>query len=142
MNNFSNEDYLAMAEFRFRVRQFLRFTERNAREANIHPQQHRLMLTVKGMPGTVKPNIRNLAERLLIEHHSAVELVNRAQRQGLVVRKPDPNDRRAVRVEVTAKGERVLAQLFARNKEELRSAAPALVRTLRSIMRGSNRANG
>ena len=124
-----------MAEFRYRVRQYLCFTERTARAANIHPQQHRLLLTVKGVPEGMAPSIRTLAERLQIEHHSAVELVNRAVASGLVARKPEPKDRRMVRVVVTPRGEKLLAQLSLRNKEELRSAAPALVSALRALSR-------
>src|ERR1051326_1054311 len=135
----SAEDYRALAEFRYRVRIFLTFSERNARQAGIHPQQHRLILAVKGMPPNVAPSIRNLAQRLQIEHHSAVELKARPAAKGLVVRRSDSGDRRVVHVEVTPKAEKILAQLSMRNKEELRQAAPALVRALRSLTRESAR---
>ena len=82
-------DYRALAEFRYRVRQFLRITERTARQAGVHPQQHRLMLAVKGMPAGIAPSISNLAERLQLESHSTVELVNRAVGRGLVARHHD-----------------------------------------------------
>lgn len=134
----SAEDYRALAEFRYRVRVFLTYSERNARHAGIHPQQHRLMLAIKGLPPNQVPSIRNLAQRLQIEHHSAVELIDRTANRGLVVRRPDANDRRVVRVELTTKGEKILAQLSLMNKQELRSAAPALVRALRSLTRGKS----
>jgi DNA-binding MarR family transcriptional regulator len=133
------DEYRALAEFRYQVRLFLCFSERHARQASIHPQQHRLLLAIKGMPGGLTASIRNLAHRLQIEHHSAVELIDRAAARGLVVRRPDPKDGRVVRVEITAKGEKILAQLSLRNKEELRSAAPALVRALRLLTRGKSR---
>lgn len=129
------DDYRALAEFRYRVRVFLTYSERNARQAGIHPQQHRLILAVKGMPPNVAPSIRNLAQRLQIEHHSAVELIDRAAAKGLVIRRNDTGDRRVVHVEVTPKAEKILAQLSMRNKEELRQAAPALVRALRALTR-------
>jgi DNA-binding MarR family transcriptional regulator len=129
------DDYRALAEFRYRVRVFLTYSERNARQAGIHPQQHRLMLAVKGMPANVAPSIRNIAQRLQIEHHSAVELIDRAAAKGLVVRRGDSGDRRVVHIEITPKGEKILALLSMRNKEELRQAAPALVRALRSLTR-------
>ena len=131
----SAEDYRALAEFRYRVRIFLTYSERNARQAGIHPQQHRLILAIKGMPANVAPSIRNLAQRLQIEHHSAVELIDRAAAKGLVVRRSDSGDRRVVHVEITPKAEKILAQLSMRNKEELRQAAPALVRALRALAR-------
>src|SRR5438105_1618053 len=129
----SSDDYRALSEFRYRVRLFLTYSERYARHAGIHPQQHRLILAVKGMPANLAPNIRNLAQRLQIEHHSAVELVDRAAANGLVVRRSDARDGRVVHVEITPKAEKILAQLSLRNKEELRQAAPALVRALRAL---------
>src|SRR5205823_7713309 len=89
----SLSDYRALADFRFRVRQFLRITERTARQARVNPQQHRLMLAVKGMPAGIAPSISNLAERLQLESHSTVELVNRAVGRGLVARATDRHDR-------------------------------------------------
>jgi DNA-binding MarR family transcriptional regulator len=131
-----------MAEFRYRIREFTRFSERNAMEAGLQPQQHRMMLAIKGIPADRPPSIRNLAQRLQIAHHSAVELVDRAQREGLVTRRRDTTDRRMVRVEITPKGEKLLRQVLARNREELSSTAPALVRALRSLLRGNNHHNG
>ena len=128
-------DYRALAEFRYRVRQFLRITERTARQAGVHPQQHRLMLAVEGMPAGMAPSIGNLAERLQLEHHSTVELVNRAVSRGLVARANDRHDRRVVIVRVTPRGEGLLAQLSLRNRRELQAAAPALMRALRALTR-------
>ena len=131
----SLSDYRALSEFRYRVRQFLRITERTARQARVHPQQHRLMLAIKGMPAGMAASISNLAERLQLESHSTVELVNRAAARGLVARATDRHDRRVVLVRVTPRGERLLAHLSRRNRQELRTAAPALVRALRAITR-------
>ena len=128
-------DYHALSEFRYRVRQFLRITERTARQARVNPQQHRLMLAVKGMPAGMAPSISNLAERLQLESHSTVELVNRAVGRGLVARATDRHDRRVVLVRVTPRGERLLEQLSRRNREQLRAAAPALMRALRALTR-------
>ena len=131
----SLSDYRALAEFRYRVRQFLRITEHTARQARLHPQQHRLMLAVKGMPAGMASSVSNLAERLQLEPHSTVELVNRAAARGLVARHHDRQDRRVVMVSITPRGERLLTQLSRRNREELRAAAPALMRALRAITR-------
>jgi DNA-binding MarR family transcriptional regulator len=131
------EDYRALSEFRYRVRQFIRLSEANARKAGVHPQQHRLLLAIKGMPAGSDATIGNIAERLQIEHHSAVELIDRAQARGLVWRKQDNRDHRVVLVQVSDRGERLLERLSFENREELRSSAPALVRALRALARKS-----
>jgi len=129
------DDYRALAEFRYHIRRFICVSEQNARRAGVHPQQHRLVLAVKGLPPGQAPSIRNLANRLQIEHHSTVELVDRAARCGLVRRRRDRNDGRVMLVSATPRGERLLAELSRRNREELNTAAPALVKALRALSR-------
>ncbi len=70
-------DYQALAELRYQVRLFLHFSEEAARKAGLEPQQHQLMLAIKGLPKGMRPTIGTLAERMQIQHHSTVELVNR-----------------------------------------------------------------
>jgi|SRR5579862_1362483 len=130
-------DYRALAEFRHQMRCFLRFSEKAAREAGLEPQQHQLMLAIKGRPENVGAHIGYLAERLQIQHHSAVELVDRLSRKGLITRVRDSNDRRQVHVQLTPRGERILAELTVHTRAELRSAAPALVSILRKLTRRS-----
>ena len=72
-------DYRALAEFRYQLRRFDRFSERAARAVGLEPQQHQLLLAVKGMPAGVHATIGLLAERLQVQHHTAVELVDRMQ---------------------------------------------------------------
>ena len=127
-----------MAEFRYHVRRFWRLTEGNARRAKVHPQQHRLLLAIKGMAPGGTPSVGNLAEKLQIQHHSAVELIDRTVAAGLVVRRRDVEDGRVVTVHVTPRGERLLERLSRENREELRSAAPALVKALRDLARSAN----
>ena len=81
-------DYRALAELRYQIRLFLRFSEEAARKMSLEPQQHQLMLALKGLPAGIRPTIGTLAERLQIQHHSAVELVNRLSSGGMVRRKP------------------------------------------------------
>jgi len=128
-------DYLALAEFRYQVRRFLRFSEANAHKVGVQPQQHRLLLAIKGMPAGLMANVGNLAEKLQIQHHSAVELIDRTAASGLVIRRQHPADRRIVTVHVTPRGERLLQKLSWQNREELRSAAPTLVKALRELTR-------
>ena len=92
------------------------------------------MLAIKGMPEGVRPRVRELADRMQIQHHSAVELINRLEAGGYVRRERAQDDRREVLLALTSKGERVLAELALHHHEELRSAAPGLVAALRRLM--------
>jgi len=129
----SISDYQSLAEFRYQIRRFLRFSEEAARHAGIEPQHHQLLLAIKGKPPGEEPRIAYLAERLQIQHHSAVELVDRLVKNGLITRTRSSRDRREVLVKLTPRGERVLAELTLHTSAELRSAAPALVAILRKL---------
>jgi DNA-binding MarR family transcriptional regulator len=126
-------DYQSLAEFRYQIRRFLRFSEDAARHAGIEPQHHQFMLAIKGKPPGEEPRIRYLAERLQIQHHSAVELADRLAGKGLIARSRSSRDRREVLVKLTPRGERVLAELTMHTSAELRSAAPELVTILRKL---------
>ena len=123
-------EYQALADFRYQLRRFVRFAEEAARQAGLEPQHHQLMLAIKGRPAEEEPRIAYLAERLQIQHHSAVELVDRLVRKGLVKRTRAQQDRREVHVQLTPRGERILGQLTLHTRAELQSAAPALVAAL------------
>jgi DNA-binding MarR family transcriptional regulator len=124
-----------LAEFRYQIRLFLRFSEDQARAAGIEPQQHQLLLAVKGLPDGVKPTIGELATRMLIRHHSTVELVNRLTEHGFVERVAAETDHREVLVRLTGKGEVVLHRLSLAHHEELRAKGPELMKTLSEILR-------
>ena len=129
-------EYQALAEFRYQIRRFLYALAKMRRATLIvEPQQHQLMLAVKGGPDEVTTPIVYLAERLQIQHHSAVELIDRLVNKGMLRRKRGNEDRREVHVELTAKGERVLDELTRHTRAEIRTAAPALVDTLRKLAR-------
>ncbi len=130
-------DYEALSEFRYQIRRFVRFSEEAARAAGIEPRHHQLMLAVKGTGKGVEPRVGYLAERLQIQHHSAVELVDRLASKGLVTRTRSEEDRREVHVQLTARGERLLEGLTYHTREELRSAIPALVTTLRKLTKST-----
>jgi DNA-binding MarR family transcriptional regulator len=132
-------EYRAMAEFRYNIRRFLRFSEQAARDAGIEPQQYQFMLAVKGMPDETKATVGELAERMQIQHHSTVELVDRMSERGLVVRKRGTDDRREVLVQLSAKGEKLLRDLALHHRTELREFAPALTQALRKLMATSGR---
>jgi DNA-binding MarR family transcriptional regulator len=132
-------EYRALAEFRARLRRFLQFSERAARDAGLEPRQHQLMLAIKGLPEGVLPTIGELASRLLLKHHSTVELVDRLERRGAVARRPNPDDARAVNVELTRSGEALLHRLSVAHREELEQRGPELARALNRVIR-KNRA--
>ena len=122
----TKQDFEALARFRFGIRRYLRFSEETVRSHGVTPQQYQLMLALKGFPGRDWAVVRELADRLQLRHHSVVELVNRAQTQGLVVRTDDPDDGRAVRVVLTDQGEQLLGRLSALHRDELRRMDAAL----------------
>lgn len=135
MKRLTLSDYQALAEFRFQIRKYLHFSERAVQAAGLERGQYQLMLAIKGIPEGVRPRIRELADRMQIQHHSAVELVNRLETGGYVKRERAREDRREVLLALTAKGERTLEELALHHHEELQNAAPDLVASLRRVMR-------
>ncbi len=135
MKKLTLSDYQALAEFRYQIRRFLHFSEGVVKKAGLERGQYQLMLAIKGMPAGVRPRIRELADRMQIRHHSAVELVNRLEAGGFVDRTRAQDDRREVLLALTAKGEKVLGELALHHHNEIRSAGPELVAALRRIMR-------
>lgn len=140
MKRLSLSDYQALAEFRYQIRKFLHFSEQAVQASGLERGQYQLMLAIKGMPEGVRPRIRELANRMQIRHHSAVELVNRLEAGGFVRRERARDDRREVLLALTPRGERVLGELAIHHHEELRSAAPGLVAALRRVMQGGKAA--
>ncbi|HEX5167031.1 MAG TPA: MarR family winged helix-turn-helix transcriptional regulator [Thermomicrobiales bacterium] len=134
----TNADLQALAEFRYQIRHFLSFSERAARAAGIEPRQHQLLLALAGLPEGVQPTIRALADRMHLQHHSAVELVSRLEQRGMVVRDRDRHDRRQVLVRLTPEGEAILRQLSTTHWAELRSRGPILARALNAIVTADN----
>lgn len=114
----SFKDYRALAEIRRGMRQFLEFSARAARDADLTPTHHQALLAIKGMPGPV--TVGALADWLGIKPHSAVGLVDRLTRQKLVARIPDAKDRRRVRLALTPGADRKLAALSRVHRAELR----------------------
>jgi DNA-binding MarR family transcriptional regulator len=135
----SLRDFQALAEFRHHLRLFLHFSEEQAREHSIEPQQHQALLALKGLPSGIRPTIGELAARLLLRHHTTVELVNRLESAGLVRRGSDPADKRSILLHLTPKGARKLGSLSRAHQDELRVKGPELARSLRALLR-ENRA--
>jgi DNA-binding MarR family transcriptional regulator len=123
-------DYHALAEFRFEIRRFLHSSERIARAAGLEPQQHQALLAIKGLPAHRAATVGVLAERLLVQHHSAVELVNRLETKGLLRRARGVADRREVVLTLSRRGEALLRRLTQPHRVELQSARPKLLAAL------------
>jgi len=113
-------DYEALARFRFGIRRYLRVSEEIVRSHGLTPQHYQLLLALMGFPGREWASVTELADLIQLRHHSVVELVNRAQKQGLVRRAAHPTDARAVQVSLTEEGEIVLGRLSALHRDELR----------------------
>jgi DNA-binding MarR family transcriptional regulator len=134
------EQYRDLAEFRRQIRKFLHFSEATAKARDIEPQQHQLLLAIRGLPEGVKPTISELASRMFIQHHSAVELVNRLQQTGAVERSSGPEDRREVWVRLTASGHASLRKLALAHRAELEASGPELAAALKAVLRHSRKA--
>lgn len=135
-------DYQALGELRYQIRRFLHFSEQAARAMDLEPQQHQLMLALKGLPEGMRPTIGTVAKRLQIQHHSTVELVNRLSLGGLVKRSRAGEDQREVLLLLTPKGEKVLRELSLGHQAELRTQGPALVAALERAMQPTKNARG
>jgi len=135
-NKLTAAHYELLAEWRYALRQFLRFSEGAARAAGLTPQQHQAMLAIKGFPGREGITIGELAERLQIRPHSAVGLADRLVREKFARRVPGRRDRRQVHLALTPRGDAVLEKLSATHREQLRRVAPQINRLLATLRGG------
>ena len=117
----SKTDFETLAEFRYALRRFLRFSEEVTRKSGITPLQYQLMLQIKGFPGRDWASVAELAERLQAKHHGVVALISRCEEAGLVRRNASRGDKRRVEVQLTKKGDECLEQLARLHRDELQS---------------------
>jgi DNA-binding MarR family transcriptional regulator len=137
----SQADYETLSEFRYQIRCFLELSQDAALTAGLAPRQHQALLAIKGFSVGCAVTIADLAERLRIRHHSAVELVDRLSEAGLVLRKPDTRDQRRVLLSLTDLADNCLAELSAVHLDELSRLEPILERILERIRTGSEQAS-
>lgn len=134
MPRISNADYRSLASFRYEIRKFLAFSEQAAREAGIEPQQHQLLLAVRGLPEGTRPTIRAVAERLCVQHHTTVALVDKLEERGFIERRRSTVDRREVLLQLTPKGGAMLRKLSALHRQQLRTVGPNMLAALQAIL--------
>lgn len=124
----TDADYRRLLAFRTGIRRFLNWSETQAAAVGITPAQHQLLLAIRGHDGPDGPTIRDVADALILRHHSAVGLVDRAVEAGLVSRHVDEHDLRVVRLRLTPLGTRRIQQLSGAHLEELRRLVPRVTR--------------
>src|SRR5215468_2827477 len=129
----TQSDYQALAEFRYQIRRYLAFGDKAAETAGLRSRQYQLLLALKGLPEGMEATITNLADRMGIRHHSAVELVDRLEKQRLVKRERSDVHRSFVFVRITREGEVMLRKLVASRKADLQVAGPILVKALTTL---------
>jgi DNA-binding MarR family transcriptional regulator len=127
-------DYRLLASFRHEMRKFLAFSERAARAAGVEPQQHQLLLALRGLPDELRPTIGTLAERLCVQPHTAVALADKLEEEGLVERERGAEDRREVLLRMTPAGDVLLRGLSALHRQQLAVVGPAMVSALQAIL--------
>lgn len=128
------DDYRALAEFRYQLRRFLRFSEESARSAGLAPQQHQLLLAIKSMPANEAATVNALAERMQLRQNSVVELIDRCVSRGLVGRAHCRDDRREVVVMLTAPAMEMLGNISQQNRQELNKRGPLLLKSLKRVL--------
>lgn len=138
MSRISLHDYRSLAALRYEIRKFLAFSEQAARDAGIEPQQHQLLLCVRGLPEGMSPTIGAVAERLCVQHHTTVALVDKLEARGLLRRERGLVDRRQVMLRLTPAGDAVLRRLSALHREQLRTVGPEMASALRGILAPTN----
>jgi DNA-binding MarR family transcriptional regulator len=121
-----DSDYQALLQLRTGLRRFLRWSERQAEAAGLTPAQHQLLLAIRGHPDPQGPTVSDVAEYLLLRHHSAVGLVDRAENAGLLLRRQDSANRSTVRLQLTPKGSQQLEALSELHLDELAHLTPAM----------------
>jgi DNA-binding MarR family transcriptional regulator len=134
---FSDDDYRTLAAFRAGLRRFLHFSEEAARTAGLSPQQHQLLIAIRGHGGSEPPTVGELATALRIRHHSAVGLIDRMTRAGYVRREGSTADNRRVHVAITPAGDALLRSLTAAHRQEHRQLATLLRQLTETASRAS-----
>ena len=138
----STAEYQALAEMRYRIRKFLREGDTVASDTGLEPQQYLLLLMIRGIPSGQEATVRNLAERLVLKHHSVVELIDRMETHGYVRRSRSREDRRSVLVSLMPRGAKLLEQVAQHRVGELRASGAALASAIAALLKNSHALHG
>jgi DNA-binding MarR family transcriptional regulator len=138
----TDADYAYLLELRTGLRRFLHWSEQQAKDAGLTPAQHQLLLAIRGHRGSNGPAIGDVADQLLLRHHSAVELVDRAEAAGLIARSADPDHHRVVRLALTRKGAERLTRLASQHLDELAHLAPTVEALWHALEQAASRQAG
>lgn len=130
----TESEYMALAELRHCIRQFLQEGDATARQAGLEPQQYLLLLAIRGLPAGQEATIRVLAERLSLRHHSTVELIDRMEARGYVKRMRGREDRREVLISLQPRGEKLLEKVVEQRIIELRANGRELVQAISALL--------
>ena len=132
VNEPTDQEVQAWAEFRYQIRIWNGIAERAAREVGLAPQHQQVLLALGGFPGSEPPRIVDLAERMQLQHHSMVGLLDRMQHERLIIRETR-TDGRGVSILMTEAGEQKLQAALAILRPKLRSAATELIAALSQL---------
>jgi DNA-binding MarR family transcriptional regulator len=138
----TENEYIALAELRHRIRRFLQEGDATARQAGLEPQQYLLLLAIRGLPAGQEASIRALAERLSLRHHSTVELIDRMEARGYLKRMRGREDRRQVLISLQPRGEKLLERVVEQRIIELRANGRELVQAISALLEPRRRVSG
>jgi DNA-binding MarR family transcriptional regulator len=137
----TQSDYRLLATFRYEVRKFIAFSEQAARSAGIEPQQHQLLLALRGLPDGLRPTIGTVAERLCVQHNTAVALVDKLEERGFLQRERGSEDKREVLLKLTQEGDALLRKLSTAHREQLAVVGPSMVSALQAVLNHHRQTN-
>ena len=131
----TDSEYKSLAEFRYRLRLFLRFSEEAGAASGLTPQQYQALLAIRGFPGKDWVTVGELRERLQLQPHSVVGLMDRLAAKGLVTRQTSETDRRRVHICLTRQGRKLLEKVAVEHRKQLTQVGPALITSISAICR-------
>ena len=135
MSRLTLQDYESLADFRYLLRKFLRFSKDFLRSAGLSPEQYEALLAIKASATSSGLTILHLSERLQVKHHSAVNTVDRLAERKLITRQTSATDRRQRHLKLTDRGEKLIEELAAAHRKEMRSRSPEMIKALQRLRR-------
>jgi len=133
--NLRPEDYDALGAFRYAMRKFLRFSKDALAAAKVTTEQYEALLAVKTRSNSEGITVGELSERLQVKHHTAVSLLDKLVAHRLVVRRRASEDRRQVHINLTSRGDSVLARMAALHRREIRHRSSEMITALRRLQK-------